>query len=160
MSSTRGGEMSEWISGSDLIRRWAIKDFELVEYVREGGLEPHNELGQPYDPGSGHIPSGPGERIDNDELRKMATRVMQLLDEEELLKLKAVCAISELPEEEEAQFNALVEDLGKAVSKERKAELEARYIEFVEKRISRGLGLLVDCPLGPTLCAGYIQFDD
>jgi hypothetical protein len=56
--------MSEWISGSNLLRRWGIKDFELVEYIRDSGLEPHNELGQPYDPSSGNIPAGPGERIE------------------------------------------------------------------------------------------------
>ena len=129
--------MAKWISGSEIIQRWAIKDFELVEYVRDWGLEPHSERGQPYDSGSGHIPAGPGERIDNDDLRKMANPILELLGGEELLKLKAVCAISELPEHEETQLNTLVEEMGEAASKEKKAELEARYIEFVSERVSR-----------------------
>jgi hypothetical protein len=40
---------SRWITGKDLVLRWKIKDFEIVEYVIQG-LQPYNDIMKPIIP--------------------------------------------------------------------------------------------------------------
>lgn len=40
---------SKWITGKDLVKRWNIPDFQIVEYVQQG-LQPYNDVGKPMIP--------------------------------------------------------------------------------------------------------------
>ncbi len=42
--------MSKWISGEELLERWDIKDFELLDNFVKKGLQPHTSTGKPISP--------------------------------------------------------------------------------------------------------------
>jgi hypothetical protein len=42
--------MSDWLYGSELLILWGIKDFELLEYMIEGTLQPYDRLFKPIIP--------------------------------------------------------------------------------------------------------------
>jgi hypothetical protein len=42
-------KMTNFITGLELIERWGIKDFELLDYVKKG-LQPYNGYGNPFPP--------------------------------------------------------------------------------------------------------------
>lgn len=50
-----------WLNGKELIDRWGVKDFELVDYIRNG-LAPYDRFGRPL-----RRPSGPKYDIKPDE---------------------------------------------------------------------------------------------
>ena len=67
--------MARWIPGKGLLRRWGIQDFELLEYVKEGYLEPHSKFGRSYK--KSVLPYAPGDRISEKEIEEEAGRMMQ-----------------------------------------------------------------------------------